>query len=257
MLNSKNLGLMLVYICSKNIRIESSLSDAKTEWVHEGFYTITPDCAAHGEDNRGLMLNMDVWLETVGDIDILIEYAKTLKQADANRFGIFGISMGGSITFLYGAKGKNIPSVLLPEVGTPDFTGLRQANCIMNQGWIIGNDTFEVRQYFMKNLQISESALKEVENYLNKTKDNITKKAQEISPVNYIERFINIPMYAKFGGNDDQSGIAGVRLFNEKLKEAGATIQKLIILEGYGHGGFPDDYDERMSYVKKSMGMKN
>ena len=248
---------MLVYICSKNIRIESSLSDAKTEWVHEGFYTITPDCAAHGEDNRGLMLNMDVWLETIGDIDILIEYAKTLKQADANRFGIFGISMGGSITFLYGAKGKNIPSVLLPEVGTPDFTGLRQANCIMNQGWIISNDTFEVRQYFLKNLQISESAFKEVENYLNKTKDNITKKAQEISPINYIERFINIPMYAKFGGNDEFSGIAGVRLFNEKLKEAGATIQKLIILEGYGHGGFPDDYDERMSYVKKSMGMEN
>jgi predicted aldo/keto reductase-like oxidoreductase len=42
----------------------------------------------------------------------------------------------------------------------------------------------------------------------------------------------------------------------EKLKEAGGTIQELIILEDYGHGGFPDDYDARMGYVKKSMGME-
>ena len=56
---------------------------------------------------------------------------------------------------------------------------------------------------------------------------------------------------------DDISGSEGVRLFIDKLKKAGGTIQEFIIHEEHGHGGFPDDYNVRMSYVKKSMGMGN
>ena len=227
-------------------------------YAHEGFYAIAPDAAAHGESNCEIMINMDAWLETVGYIDTLIDYADTLDQADASHFGVAGISMGGTITFLYGAKGKHAPSVLLPEIGTPDFTGILngRANGIMYHGNWIGIDNPEVKKYFLNNLRISESAFKEVENYLNETKDDITKKAQELSPINYIERFVNIPMYARFGGKDDACGVGGVRLFIEKLKEAGGTIQELIIHEKHGHGGFPDDFDTRMNYVKKAMGME-
>jgi GntR family transcriptional regulator len=203
------------------------------DWVnkysHEGFYTITLDVAAHGENNRGPMLNMDAWLETIGYIDTLIEYAKKSKQVDSKRFGIAGFSMGGTIAFLYGARGKYIPSVLLPEIGTPDFTEILngRANGIYDHSNFIGEDTSE----------------------------EIIKKAQELSPLNDIERFINIPMYARFGETDDKCGIGGVRLFIDKLKKAGGTIQELTILAGYGHGGFPDDYGTRMNYIKKYVGI--
>ena len=237
----------------------STKSYSANAYSQEGFYVIIPDAAAHGEDTRGPMINMDAWLETVRDIDILIEYAETLKQADAKRFGVAGVSMGGTITFLYGAKGRHKPSVLLPEIGTPDFTGILngRADLIMFGGMAIGVDVPELKRYFLKNLQISESALKEVENYLDKTKDNIRNKARELSAINHIERFVNIPMYGRFGGKDDISGSEGVRLFIDKLKKAGGTIQEFIIHEEHGHGGFPDDYNVRMSYVKKSMGMGN
>ena len=238
-------------------RKEQMLDEVKA-YAQEGFYAIAPDAAAHGESNCEPMLNMDAWLETVGYIDTLIEYAETLEQADAKHFGVAGVSMGGTITFLYGAKGKYTPSVLLPEIGTPDFTGILngRADCIMSLGHPIGVDTPEVWQYFLKKLQISENAFKEVEKYLNDTIDEIKNKAQELSPINYIERFINIPMYARFGGKDDTCGVGGVRSFIGKLKEAGGTIQELIIHEEHGHGGFPDDYLARMSYVKKSVGME-
>ena len=232
------------------------------DWVkrysHEGFYTIALDVAVHGEDNREPMLCMNAWLETVGDIDTLIEYARTLKQADANRFCVGGFSMGGTITFLYGAKGKYTPSVLLPEIGTPDIVGLLngRANGVMGQN-VFAIDTLETLRYFLKKYRISECDLSdESKKLIAEAMEELTKRAREISPFNYIERFIDIPMYAKFGGNDDPCGVAGVRLFNEKLKEAGATIQKLTILEGYGHGGFPDDFADRLSYIKKHMGME-
>ena len=227
-------------------------------YSQEGFYVIIPDAAAHGEDTRGPMINMDAWLETVGDIDTLIEYAETLKQVDAKRFGVAGVSMGGTITFLYGAKGKHKPSILLPEIGTPDFTGILngRADLIMFGGMAIGVDIPELKRYFLKNLRISESAFNEIEKYINETADEIKNKAQEFSPINHIERFVNIPMYARFGGKDDACGVGGVCSFIEKLKEAGGTIQELIIHEEHGHGGFPDDYNTRMNYVKKSMGIE-
>jgi len=238
-------------------RKEQMLNEVK-HYAHEGFYAIAPDAAAHGENTRGPMLNMDAWLETVGYIDTLIDYAGTLKQADSSRFGVAGISMGGTMTFLYGTKGEHTPSVLLPEIGTPDFMGILngRANLIMSCGIPVGIDTPEMRQYFLENLRISENSYNEAEKSLRETEDEIIKKARELSPINYIERFINIPMYARFGGKDDACGVGGVRLFIDKLKETGGAIQELIILEDYGHGGFPDDYDVRMSYVKKSMGIK-
>ena len=237
-------------------RKEQMLGELKA-YAHEGFYVIVPDAAAHGEDTRGPMINMDAWLETVGYIDTLIEYAETLKHVDAKRFGVAGVSMGGTITFLYGAKGKHKPSILLPEIGTPDFTGILngRADLIMFRGTPVGVDTPEARRYFLKSLRISESAFNEVEKYINETADEIKKKAQELSPINHIDSFVNIPMYARFGGKDDACGVGGVRSFIDKLKEAGGTIQELIIHEEHGHGGFPDDYNARMNYVKKSMGI--
>ena len=187
---------------------------AVDRYAHEGFYAITLDVAAHGESDRGPMVNVDAWVETVGYIDALIKYAGTLKQADASRFGIDGGSMGGTIALLYGVKGKYTPSVLLPEISSPDFTQILngRANGITDHG--------------------KDSGVEPVT-------EKLTAKMKELSPINYVERFVNIPMYARFGGIDD--GIESARLFISKLKKAGGKIQKLTVVEGYGHGGFPDD----------------
>jgi len=66
------------------------------KYSHESFYTIALDVAAHGESSRGPMSNMDAWLETVGYIYTLIEYAKKSKQVYGKHFDIAMISTGGT-----------------------------------------------------------------------------------------------------------------------------------------------------------------
>jgi hypothetical protein len=60
-------------------------------------------------------------------------------------------------------------------------------------------------------------------------------------------------MYARFGELD--TGIEGVKEFIGKLRNAGETIQELIVVEGGGHGGFPDDSEARINYLKTHMDM--
>ena len=68
--------------------------DLVNKYSHEGFYTIALDVAAHGESSRRPMLNTDAWLETVGYIYTLIEYAKKSKQVYGKHFNIAMISTG-------------------------------------------------------------------------------------------------------------------------------------------------------------------
>jgi pimeloyl-ACP methyl ester carboxylesterase len=196
--------------------------------AREGFFAIAPDVAAHGDSNKGPLLNMDAWLETVGYIDTLIEYCTTRDDVDVSNFAVSGSSMGGSITLLYGAYGKNRPKVLLPELGAPDFTQILngRANEIMNKGNAVGAELPE----------------------------KVMEKATELSPTNHLEKFLGMPMYARFGELDYENGIEGVKEFKRKLEDAGETAQQLIIIEGGGHGGFPDDSEEKMNYLKAHMG---
>jgi dienelactone hydrolase len=200
------------------------------DWhAHEGFFAIAPDVAAHGDSSKGPLLNMDAWLETVGYIDTLIGYCSTRDDVDASRFAVSGSSMGGSITLLYGAYGKYKPRVLLPELGAPDFTQILngRANGIMDKGQQVGAEPPE----------------------------EVREKAVALSPTKHLEKFRGLPMYARFGELDDDNGIEGVKEFIKKLKNAGETIQELIVIEGGGHGGFLDDSEVRINYLKTHMGM--
>jgi hypothetical protein len=200
-------------------------------YAHEGFHAVALDAAAHGESDRGPLLNLDAWVETVGYIDTLIDFYGTSSIADASRFGVAGGSMGGSITFLYGVIGEHTPKVLLPEIGSADFTQVLngRANGITDHGQGKGEQSVTPA---------------------------LTARALELSAVSNVERFVNIPMWACFGSEDYENGIEGSREFIKLLKEAGGTIQELKVIEGGGHGGFADsNYATRISYVKRHMGM--
>lgn len=198
-------------------------------YAHEGFHAVAIDAAAHGESDRGPMMNLDAWVETVGYIDTLIDFYGTSSLVDASRFGVAGGSMGGSITFLYGVIGEHTPNVLLPELGAADFTQVLngRANGITDHGQGKGEEAITPA---------------------------LTVRALELSAISNVEKFVNIPMWACFGGTDYENGIEGSREFIKLLKDAGGSIQELKVIEGGGHGGFSDDnYASRMGYIKKHM----
>jgi hypothetical protein len=87
-------------------------------------------------------------------------------------------------------------------------------------------------------------------------------KAVELSPINHLERFYDLPMYARFGELDRENGSEGALRFITALKNAGQTIQELYIIENGGHGimqdGTPFPDPGRMSdmeYIKSHMGL--
>jgi hypothetical protein len=85
--------------------------------------------------------------------------------------------------------------------------------------------------------------------------ENVMGKARELSPTNHLEKFLGLPMYARFGELDYDNGIQGVKEFIKKLENAGQTVQQLLVIEGGGHGGFPGDGEARINYLKTHMGM--
>jgi pimeloyl-ACP methyl ester carboxylesterase len=206
-------------------------------FAQEGFFAIAPDVAAHGDSAKGPILNMDAWLETVGYIDTLIEYCKQERTyIDADNFAVSGGSMGGTITLLYGVYGKHRAKVLCPEISSPDLTQILngRANGIMQQGEPAGE------------MPAAEARA----------------KAVELSPINHLERFYDLPMYARFGELDTENGSEGAVKFIAALKAAGQTIQELYIIENGGHGVMQDDTPfpdpgrmSDMEYIKSHMGL--
>jgi hypothetical protein len=223
------------------INIHSGLGRKEQElgnldWqAHEGFFSIALDVAANGESNKGPLLNMDAWMETVGYIDTLIEYCRDVRHdVNANNFAIGGWSMGGTVTLLYGVYGKYRPKVLSPEISSPDFTKVLngRANAIMDKGRDAGRASSE----------------------------SVMEKAVELSPLNHLEKFYDLPMYARFGEKDYENGAEGAIAFVNNLRNAGQTVQRLYIIENGLHGQMPDgspfpEPEPKMSYIKNYMGL--
>jgi hypothetical protein len=208
------------------------------QFAQEGFFVIAPDVAAHGDSRKGPLVNMDGWLETVGYIDTLIEYCKQERSdVDTDNFAVSGGSMGGTITLLYGVYGKHRAKVLGPEISSPDLTLVLngRANGIIDHGQGVGE----------------------------KPKEDAMAQAVELSPINHLERFYDLPMYARFGELDIENGSEGAVRFIKALKDAGQTIQALYVIKNGGHGimadgetGFPEPGSMSfMEYIKSHMGL--
>lgn len=91
--------------------------------AEQGFYALSIDAAAHGGNTSGPLDALKCWVVTVTQIDAVLDhYAAAVSQADTERLGIAGGSMGGAICFAYGAHGKYTPDVIVSVSGTPDYT---------------------------------------------------------------------------------------------------------------------------------------
>lgn len=169
----------------------------------------------HGDNTSGPLNALKCWAATVTQIDAVLDLSAAVSQADTERVGIAGRSMGGTICFAYAAHGKYTPDVIVPVSGTPDYTQMSDSPLYDRYG------SGEPAEAFM-------------------TREEILEFAAEYSPVNHPERFLNTYIYAGIGTEDTTASPKGLKKLESALRELGGTKFVFNYYEGFGHEDLPD-----------------
>lgn len=175
----------------------------------ENVCAVSIDCSGNGESQDGPIQAPAAWMETVKDIDTLIEYYNTIPDVDATNFGLIGYSMGGNISEYYTIYGKYKPTAICLENAGADLT-----------------DTGAARDCFNKGL----SGLKPIW-----TDEQLRKFTTETAPLSYPEYFKDIWVYMCVGEQDDTHSPTIMEEFKNAIVAVGS--QKIVYhsFEGVGH----------------------
>jgi hypothetical protein len=148
-------------------------------FVSEGFFVLQVGVPATGIENArpGPDLVMNLWYETVQNIDILIDYyrASGNPNVDAYNFAVCGFgSVISQIALLYAATGQYTPNMLILRNGNPDLLiSTENRRVITNAEWR-GDITFSPEMH---------------------------ERAVASSPINNIDRFLNIHIETRLDTN--------------------------------------------------------
>ncbi len=88
--------------------------DVLYSWADQGFFTISIDRPYHGDREGDLSQALQekgllkVWGESIYDLMRALDYVETRPEADAERIGMLGLSMGGVEALLLGALDERI-----------------------------------------------------------------------------------------------------------------------------------------------------
>lgn len=102
---------------------QKNLEEAADLAAAEDVCVVAIDCAGSGESQDGPIQAPAAFMETVKDIDVLIEYYNTVQDVDAENFGLMGRSLGGNITMYYVLYGKYKPAAINVKNSSADLTG--------------------------------------------------------------------------------------------------------------------------------------
>lgn len=170
---------------------------------------VSIDCAGSGDSQDGPLQAPAAWMETVHDIDVLIEYYNTIPDVDTSNFGLIGYSMGANISEYYAVYGKYKPAALCLENGTADAT--REGSA-----W----DCFEK----------GENGKTPIWN-----ENEMWEFTTATAPKNFPECFKDIPLYVCVGELDDCHNPNNVKDFIDEIISLGNDKVVFRYCEGIGH----------------------
>lgn len=168
---------------------------------------VTIDVACHGESQDGPLQAPAAWMETVKDIDVLIEYYNTIPDVDTKNFGLTGQSMGGNISEYYTVYGKYKPTAIYVENATADATHEGSAWDCMSKG---------------------ESGLTPIWE-----EEKMWKFTTATAPINYSEYFKDIRVFICVGALDDTHSPEKVE--ENKIEALGSDKVVFHRFENVGH----------------------
>lgn len=167
------------------------------------------DCAGSGESQDGPLQFPAALMETVKDIDTLIEYYNTVPDVDAKNFGITGQSMGGCIAMYYVVYGKYKPTAISVMNSSADLT---------DEGpkW----DCFDKGQNGQTPIW---------------TEEQLKSFASATAPLNHPELFKDIWVYASCGELDDVHYPATVKKLKKAVEKLGGEKFVYHLYKDVGH----------------------
>lgn len=197
-------------------------------WAEKGLCAVTIDVSCHGESQDGPLQAPAAWMETVKDIDVLIEYYNTIPGVDAKNFGLTGYSMGGNISELYTIYGKYKPKAICIENASADCTHEGSSWDCMSKG---------------------ESGLTPIWE-----EEEMWKFTAAIAPINYPEYFTDVWMYICVGALDDTHSPEKMEEFKNKIEALGSDKIVFRCYNELGHEWPPSwEENEREQFFNKLL----
>lgn len=202
--------------------------EAVEAWAEKGLCVVTIDVSCHGESQDGPLQAPAAWMETVKDIDVLIEYYNTIPGVDAKNFGLTGHSMGGNISELYTIYGKYKPKAICIENASADTTKEGASWDCISKG---------------------ESSLTPIWE-----EQEMWKFTSAIAPINYPEYFKDIWMFICVGALDDTHSPVKMEEFKNKIEALGSDKIVFHRYEDFGHEVPPSwEENEREQFFEKLL----
>ncbi len=206
---------------------KEEMKDLANAFVQQGYLVVTPDAAAHGGlKNKDKWSLADMICKTSEDFDTILSYLSESSNADMERIGIAGISLGGISAFHYVKNGSFDPKVVVTMCATPkyeDLAGTLAAYSYVKNGKLTNEGKQEQKEKLDEAL-ILESPYESI------LADNHT---------NY---------FLLCGDKDDVVPHQGnLELYEAKKDTAPEMV--LRVKEGQGHTVTEDDLWEILAYV--------
>lgn len=202
--------------------------EAVEAWAEKGLCVVTIDVSCHGESQDGPLQAPAAWMETVKDIDVLIEYYNTVPGVDAKNFGLTGFSMGGTISEYYTVYGKYKPTAICIECPSADLTGEGPSWDCMGKG---------------------ESGLTPIWE-----EAEMWEFTTATAPINYPEYFQDMWMYICVGALDDTHSPEKMEEFKNAVEALGSDKVVFHRFEDAGHEVPPSwEENEREQFLEKML----
>lgn len=187
----------------KNLKEAADLAAA------EDVCMVTIDCSGSGESQDGPIQAPAAFMETVKDIDVLIEYYNTVHDVDAANFGLMGRSLGGNISLYYVLYGKYKPTAINVMNASADLTGEGSVWDCFDKG--VKGQTPIWTEEQLKSFSTATRALA------------------------HPEYFKDIWVYACYGEQDDMHSPVGMKKLCQAVEALGSEKVVYHLYEGVGH----------------------
>lgn len=185
------------------------LAEAGSLATAENVCVVTIDCAGSGESQDGPIQAPAAYMETVRDIDTLIEYYNTVPDVDATNFGLMGRSLGGNISAYYVLYGKYKPTAINLKNASADLTG---------EG--------PVWDCFDKGVNQQPPIW---------TEEQLKSFSTATRPLDHPELFKDIWVYACCGEQDDTHSPVNMKKLCDAIKALGSEKVVYHLYNGIGH----------------------
>ncbi len=177
--------------------------------VASGLCVVSIDEAGSGDSQDGPIQAPAAYMETIKDIDTIIEYYNTRSDVDATKFGLTGYSMGGTLSLSYVIYGKYKPTSICPCNPSVDLTGEGPA-------W----DCFDKGKNGITPIW---------------TEEQLWEFTAATATKNHPEMFTDIWMYICVGAEDDCHSPENVEKFKDAVAALGSDKIVFQRYEGVGH----------------------